>query len=108
VFNNTTLTKVPVSLLVFQCKTTREENKAKLVSLIIQNSTKHIAHTQKERCLNKIETHTFKAKTILLTCDKFANTPISEFQSFNINDNNIEYVLGITGGLMSKVYSLIS
>jgi hypothetical protein len=44
---------------------------------------------------SKIETHTFKAKTILLTCDKFANIPISKFKSFNINDN-IEYVLGIT------------
>jgi hypothetical protein len=51
---------------------------------------------------SKIETHTFKAKTILLTCDKFANTPISGIsKSFNINDNNIEYVLGITGGLMN-------
>jgi hypothetical protein len=31
-----------------QITTRRKENKAKLVSLIIQNSTKHIAHTQKE------------------------------------------------------------
>jgi hypothetical protein len=46
---------------------------------------------------SKIETHTFKAKTILLTCDKFANIYF-EFQSFNINDNIVEYVLGITGG----------
>jgi hypothetical protein len=31
---------------------------------------------------SKIETHTFKSKTILLTCDKFANIPTSEFQKF--------------------------
>jgi hypothetical protein len=79
--------------------TTRRKKIKKISSLILQNSTKQIAHTQRKAMFeSKIETHTFKSKTIdLLICKilYFVN-----FKSFNINDNIVEY-LGITGRLMN-------
>ena len=65
------------------------------MSLIIQNISKHISLTPEEQLLflSKTETHTFKAKTILLNSGQvckhsyFVNTGI--LRSFNINDNII-------------------
>jgi CRP-like cAMP-binding protein len=86
------------------------------VSLIIQNISKHIALTREEQLLflSKTETHTFKAKTILLNSGQickhsyFVNSGL--LRSFNINDNIVEYVLNFAGEgyWIGDMYSLIS
>jgi CRP-like cAMP-binding protein len=86
------------------------------VSLILQNITKHIALTREEQLLflSKTETHTFKAKTILLNsgeiCEHsyFVNSGI--LRSFNINDNIVEHILTFAceGWWIGDMYSLIS
>jgi CRP-like cAMP-binding protein len=86
------------------------------LSLILQNIAKHIALTPREELLflSKIETHHFKAKSILLnsgqicTHSYFVNYGI--LRSFNINDNIVEYVLNFAceGYWIGDMYSLIS
>jgi CRP-like cAMP-binding protein len=86
------------------------------VSLIIQNISKHISLTAEEQLLflSKTETHTFKAKTILLNsgqiCEHsyFVNSGI--LRSFNINDNIVEHILTFAceGWWIGDMYSLIS
>jgi CRP-like cAMP-binding protein len=86
------------------------------LSLILQNITKHITLTPKEEqlFLSKIETHHFKAKSILLNSGQvskhsyFVNSGI--LRSFNINDNIVEHVLTFAceGWWIGDMYSLIS
>ncbi len=86
------------------------------MSLILQNITKHITLTPKEEqlFLSKIETHHFKAKSILLNSGQvskhsyFVNSGI--LRSFNINDNIVEHVLTFAceGWWIGDMYSLIS
>jgi CRP-like cAMP-binding protein len=86
------------------------------LSLILQNIAKHIALTPREELLflSKIETHHFKAKSILLNSGQicthscFVNYGI--LRSFNINDNIVEYVLNFAceGYWIGDMYSLIS
>lgn len=83
---------------------------------IIQNISKHVALTPDEITLflSKIETKSFKSKTILLssgeiaTCTYFVNSGI--LRSFNINDNIIEHVLHFAcdGWWIGDMYSYIS
>jgi CRP-like cAMP-binding protein len=86
------------------------------VSLILQNISKHVALSPEERLLflSKIETQTFKSKTILLNSGQickhsyFVNSGI--LRSFNINDNIVEYILTFAceGWWIGDMYSLIS
>ncbi|WP_298392807.1 Crp/Fnr family transcriptional regulator [Flavobacterium sp.] len=83
---------------------------------IIQNISKHVALTPEEITLflSKIETKSFKSKTVLLssgeiaTCTYFVNSGI--LRSFNINDNIIEHVLHFAcdGWWIGDMYSYIS
>jgi CRP-like cAMP-binding protein len=86
------------------------------MDLILQNITKHITLSPEERLLflSKIETQTFKSKTILLNSGQickhsyFVNSGI--LRSFNINDNIVEYILTFAceGWWIGDMYSLIS
>ena len=86
------------------------------MALILENIAKHVSLTPDEQALflSKIETHTYKAKTILLNegeiCKHsyFVNSGI--LRSFNINDNIVEHVLAFacTGWWMSDMYSYFS
>jgi CRP-like cAMP-binding protein len=86
------------------------------VSLILQNISKHVTLSPEERLLflSKIETQTFKSKTILLNSGQickhsyFVNSGI--LRSFNINDNIVEYILTFAceGWWIGDMYSLIS
>lgn len=84
--------------------------------LILQNITKHVTLTPEEEqlFLSKIETHHFKAKSLLLNSGQvckysyFVNSGI--LRSFNINDNIVEHVLNFAceGWWIGDMYSLIS
>jgi hypothetical protein len=75
--------------LVSQFKLPRRKNREELASLILQNSSKQIAHTPKEKLLfeSKIETHTFKSKTILLTSIQICKH--SYFVNFKVSTSTI-------------------
>ncbi|MFH6963878.1 Crp/Fnr family transcriptional regulator [Flavobacterium plurextorum] len=84
--------------------------------LILENIAKHVSLTPEEQALflSKTETHTYKAKTILLSAGEvckhsyFVNSGI--LRSFNINDNIVEHVLSFAceGWWMSDMYSYFS
>lgn len=86
------------------------------MALILENIAKHVSLTPDEQALflSKTETHTYKAKTILLNAGEvckhsyFVNSGI--VRSFNINDNIVEHVLAFacTGWWMSDMYSYFS
>lgn len=86
------------------------------MALILENIAKHISLTPEEQALflSKTETHTYKAKTILLNVGEicrhsyFVNSGI--LRSFNINDNIVEHVLSFAceGWWMSDMYSYFS
>lgn len=86
------------------------------MELILENIAKHVSLTPEEQAhfLSKIETHTYKAKTILLSAGEvckhsyFVNSGI--LRSFNINDNIVEHVLSFAceGWWMSDMYSYFS
>ena len=69
------------------------------MALILENIAKHVSLTPEEQVLflSKLETNTYKAKTILLNAGEvckhsyFVNSGI--LRSFNINDNIVEHVL---------------
>ena len=69
------------------------------MELILENIAKHVSLTPEEQALflSKLETNTYKAKTILLNAGEvckhsyFVNSGI--LRSFNINDNIVEHVL---------------
>ena len=86
------------------------------MELILENIAKHVSLTTEEQAhfLSKTETHTYKAKTILLSAGEvckhsyFVNSGI--LRSFNINDNIVEHVLSFAceGWWMSDMYSYFS
>ena len=86
------------------------------MALILENIAKHVSLTPEEQAhfLSKTETHTYKAKTILLSAGEvckhsyFVNSGI--LRSFNINDNIVEHVLSFAceGWWMSDMYSYFS
>jgi len=86
------------------------------MELILENIAKHVSLTPEEQAhfLSKTETHTYKAKTILLSAGEvckhsyFVNSGI--LRSFNINDNIVEHVLSFAcaGWWMSDMYSYFS
>lgn len=86
------------------------------MALILENIAKHVSLTPEEQThfLSKIETHTYKTKTILLNAGEvckhsyFVNSGI--LRSFNINDNIVEHVLSFAceGWWMSDMYSYFS
>lgn len=83
---------------------------------IVQNISKHISLTTIEEMffLSKIETKTYKAKTIILNAREickhsyFVNSGV--LRSFNINDNIVEHVLSFafSGWWIGDMYSLLS
>ena len=84
--------------------------------LILENIAKHVSLAADEQALflSKTETHTYKAKTILLNAGEicqqsyFVNSGI--LRSFNITDNIVEHALAFacTGWWMSDMYSYFS
>ncbi|CAD0001062.1 Crp/Fnr family transcriptional regulator [Flavobacterium chungangense] len=86
------------------------------MALILENIAKHVSLTQEEQelFLSKLETNTYKTKTILLNAGEickhsyFVNSGI--LRSFNINDNIVEHVLSFAceGWWMSDMYSYFS
>jgi len=86
------------------------------MELILENIAKHVSLTPEEQelFLSKLETNTYKTKTILLNAGEvckhsyFVNSGI--LRSFNINDNIVEHVLAFacTGWWMSDMYSYFS
>ena len=86
------------------------------MELILENIAKHVSLTSEEQAhfLSKLETNTYKAKTILLNAGEickhsyFVNSGI--LRSFNINDNIVEHVLSFAceGWWMSDMYSYFS
>ena len=83
---------------------------------IIQNISKHITLSEEEESLflSKTETLQYKAKTILLSPGKIANSfyfvNSGILRSFTVNDNIIEHVLHFAceGWWMGDMYSYIS
>ena len=83
------------------------------MALILENIAKHVSLTPEEQALflSKLETNTYKAKTLLLNAGEvckhsyFVNSGI--LRSFNINDNIVEHVLSFAceGWWMSDMYS---
>lgn len=86
------------------------------MALILENIAKHVSLTPEEQALflSKLETNTYKTKTILLNAGEvckhsyFVNSGI--LRSFNINDNIVEHVLSFAceGWWMSDMYSYFS
>lgn len=86
------------------------------MELILENIAKHVSLTPDEQAhfLSKLETNTYKTKTILLNAGEvckhsyFVNSGI--LRSFNINDNIVEHVLSFAceGWWMSDMYSFFS
>ncbi|MCC9063243.1 Crp/Fnr family transcriptional regulator [Flavobacterium piscisymbiosum] len=86
------------------------------MELILENIAKHVSLTAEEQALflSKLETKTYKPKTILLNAGEvckhsyFVNSGI--LRSFNINDNIVEHVLSFAceGWWMSDMYSFFS
>jgi CRP-like cAMP-binding protein len=86
------------------------------MELILENIAKHVSLTSEEQALflSKLETNTYKPKTILLNAGEvckhsyFVNSGI--LRSFNINDNIVEHVLSFAceGWWMSDMYSFFS
>jgi len=86
------------------------------MELILENIAKHVSLTTEEQALflSKLETKTYKPKTILLNAGEvckhsyFVNSGI--LRSFNINDNIVEHVLSFAceGWWMSDMYSFFS
>lgn len=86
------------------------------MELILENIAKHVLLTPDEQAhfLSKLETNTYKTKTILLNAGEvckhsyFVNSGI--LRSFNINDNIVEHVLSFAceGWWMSDMYSFFS
>ncbi len=86
------------------------------MELILENIAKHVSLTPEEQALflSKLETKTYKPKTILLNAGEvckhsyFVNSGI--LRSFNINDNIVEHVLSFAceGWWMSDMYSFFS
>ena len=86
------------------------------MELILENIAKHVALTPEEQAhfLSKLETKTYKAKTILLNAGEvckhsyFVKSGI--LRSFNINDTIVEHVLSFAcqGWWMSDMYSFFS
>ena len=86
------------------------------MALILENIAKHVSLTPEEQALflSKLETNTYKSKTILLNAGEvcrhsyFVNSGI--LRSFNINDNIVEHVLSFAceGWWMSDMYSFFS
>jgi CRP-like cAMP-binding protein len=86
------------------------------MELILENIAKHVSLTPEEQAhfLSKLETKTYKTKTILLNAGEvckhsyFVNSGI--LRSFNINDNIVEHVLSFAcaGWWMSDMYSFFS
>ena len=86
------------------------------MQLILENIAKHVSLTPEEQAhfLSKLETNTYKTKTILLNAGEvckhsyFVNSGI--LRSFNINDNIVEHVLSFAcqGWWMSDMYSFFS
>jgi CRP-like cAMP-binding protein len=86
------------------------------MALILDNIAKHVSLTPEEQALflSKLETNTYKVKTILLNAGEvckhsyFVNSGI--LRSFNINDNIVEHVLSFAceGWWMSDMYSFFS
>ncbi|MDQ1164291.1 MULTISPECIES: Crp/Fnr family transcriptional regulator [unclassified Flavobacterium] len=86
------------------------------MELILENIAKHVSLTPEEQALflSKLETNTYKTKTILLSAGEvckhsyFVNSGI--LRSFNINDNIVEHVLSFAceGWWMSDMYSFFS
>ena len=86
------------------------------MELILENIAKHVSLTPEEQghFLSKLETTTYKTKTILLNAGEvckhsyFVNSGI--LRSFNINDNIVERVLSFAcqGWWMSDMYSFFS
>ncbi len=86
------------------------------MALILENIAKHVSLTPEEQALflSKLETNTYKPKTILLNAGEvckhsyFVNSGI--LRSFNINDNIVEHVLSFAceGWWMSDMYSFFS
>ncbi|KAF2511868.1 Crp/Fnr family transcriptional regulator [Flavobacterium foetidum] len=86
------------------------------MALILENIAKHVSLTPDEQALflSKLETNTYKAKTLLLNAGEvckhsyFVNSGI--LRSFNINDNIVEHVLSFAceGWWMSDMYSYFS
>ncbi|KQX03886.1 Crp/Fnr family transcriptional regulator [Flavobacterium sp. Root420] len=86
------------------------------MALILENIAKHVSLTPEEQALflSKLETNTYKTKTILLNAGEvckhsyFVNSGI--LRSFNINDNIVEHVLSFAcqGWWMSDMYSFFS
>ena len=86
------------------------------MELILENIAKHVSLTPEEQAhfLSKLETTTYKTKTILLNAGEvckhsyFVNSGI--LRSFNINDNIVEHVLSFAcqGWWMSDMYSFFS
>jgi len=84
--------------------------------LLIANILKHIplSSIEQELVLSKVETHHYKAKTILLNAGEvcrnsyFVNSGV--LRSFNINDNIVEHVMSFAcqGWWISDMYSLLS
>jgi CRP-like cAMP-binding protein len=86
------------------------------MSLILQNIAKHIVLNREEESLflSQLETHRFKAKTILLRegqiCKYSYFTNSGIIRSFNINENIVEHTLTFAceGWWIGDMYSLIS
>lgn len=86
------------------------------MSLILQNIAKHIVLNPEEESLflSQLETHRFKAKTILLRegqiCKYSYFTNSGILRSFNINENIVEHTLTFAceGWWIGDMYSLIS
>ena len=86
------------------------------MSLILENIAKHVSLTRQEQnlFLSNTETHTYKAKAILLNSGEickysyFVNSGI--LRSFNINDHIVEHVLHFAceGWWIGDMYSYIS
>jgi len=86
------------------------------MALLIANILKHIplSSIEQELVLSKVETHHYKAKTILLNAGEvcrnsyFVNSGV--LRSFNINDNIVEHVMSFAcqGWWISDMYSLLS
>lgn len=88
----------------------------KLMASILQNISKHISLTKEEETmfLAKTETKFVKAKTILFSAGKIADSTYfvnsGILRSFTINDNIIEHVLHFAceGWWIGDMYSYIS
>jgi len=94
----------------------KETKQCEQMDLILENIIKHVALSPQEQelFLSKMETHHYKAKTILLNSGEvcknsyFVNTGV--LRSFNINDNIVEHVLSFacSGWWIGDMYSLLS